>query len=456
MSDYSEMQSLYSSLGFDQGFTDLLAILKNNPNENNFTFNVNDIKPNNVIPAKSFDFNLSQSSAYQSRLAGEGAESATIQIGVRKSRTNVLVPIIIPTEGWVDPVIALLWDLCKQAWWGSATASVGRLISPIGDTIITSGQSEIYTDNIADFLTFVTPFPITIIPLDGSGEEYETVTVDSISKADRKIVLINPTQYNHTTQQTLLSFAPMLAGPEREPDFSLMSLREGMLTPCLVNKLTIEASDLKSSIDLNVELAHINTFRKAQVDLKAVQQALLTSMGAKGLGRLIFGSELTLSSPTPTSGAFGLGVALGNELFGGYQGLNIHPVTVTGISIVVDNHLSDVYTSHSLATNTAKRHDENNHPTSLYSEGRTITGTISYKSPLDAWSVLERLAGPSGINKGGININFGGFQITINEVAWTPSKGSGKAESDVDRKLEWSMLAENYDDMPRLDYSTQP
>jgi hypothetical protein len=143
MSDYSEMQSLYSSLGFDQGFTDLLAILKNNPNENNFTFNVNDIKPNNVIPAKSFDFNLSQSSAYQSRLAGEGAESATIQIGVRKSRTNVLVPIIIPTEGWVDPVIALLWDLCKQAWWGSATASVGRLISPIGDTIITSGQSEI-------------------------------------------------------------------------------------------------------------------------------------------------------------------------------------------------------------------------------------------------------------------------------------------------------------------------
>lgn len=456
MSDYSEMQSLYSSMGFSQGFTDLLAILKNNPNENNFTFDVNDIKPSNVIPAKSFDLNIAQNSAYPSRLAGEGAESATIQIGVRKSRTNVVVPIMIPTEGWVDPVIALLWDLCKQAWWGSATAAVGRLISTIDDAVISSGQSDIYTDNIADFTTFVAPFPITIIPLDGSGEEYETVIVNSISKSERKITLVNPTQYNHTTRQTLLTFAPTLFGPEREPDFSLMSLREGMLTPCLVNKLTIEASDVKSSVDLSIELAHINTFRKAQIDLKVVQQALLTSMGRKGPGRLVFGSELKLSSSSITSGAFGLGVALGNELFGGYQGLNIHPVTITGITIVVDNHLNDVYTTHSLSTNAAKRNDDNNHPTALYSEGRTITGTISYKSPLDAWSVLERLAGPSGINKGGLNINFGGFQITINEMAWTPSKGSGKSEGDIDRKLEWSMLAENYDDMPRLDYATQP
>jgi len=455
MSDLTEMESLYASLGFEQGFTDLLAILKNSPRETNFDVDVSHIRSQDVIPAKSFDLNLTQPSTYPSRLAGEGAESATIQVGVRKSRANAVVPIMAPAEGWIDPIIALLWDLCKQAWWGSATAALGRMISPIGDDPILSGQSEIYTDNIADFITFVTPFPITITPLIDSGEEYETVNVIEMSKADRKFVLENPTQYNHSPSETLLAFLPSFAGPEREPDFSLMSLREGMLTPCLVNKLTIEATDVKSPIDLSIEVAFLNTFRKSQIDLRTVRQSLLTSMGEKGIGRLVFGSELSLSSPTPTSGDFGLGIALGNELFGGYQGLSIQPITITGVSITIDNHLNEVYTSHSLSTDITKRHDENSHPTSLYSEGRTINGTITYKSSLEPWAVLERLAGPSSINKGGLIINFGSFQVSINQVAWTPSKSTGKAEGDIDRKLEWSMLSENYDDMPRLDYATQ-
>lgn len=455
MTDLTEMQSLYASLGFEQNFTDLVAILKNNPRETQYVADVNDIRPQDVIPVKSFDFNLTQSSTYPSRLAGEGAEAATFQVGTRKSRFNAVVPIIAPTEGWVDPVIALLWDLCKQAWWGSATASIGRLISPVGDSDILSGQSEIYTDNIADFMTFVTPFSLTITPPNDSGEESEIVNVVEINKADRKFTLESPTQYNHTALDTLIVFSPSFSGPEREPDFSLMSLREGMLAPCLVNKLTIEANDVNAPVDISVELAYLKTFRKQQIDLKSVQQSLLTAMSKKGMGRLIFGSEISLSSTSPDSGNFGLGVALGNDLFGGYQGLSIHPITITGISMTIDNHLADVYTTHSLSQNQTKRNEENSIPMSLYSEGRTISGTITYKSTLDAWAVLERLAGPSSINKGGLIINFGAFQVVVNQVAWSPSKSTGKIDGDVDRKLEWSMLAENYDDMPRLDYSYQ-
>jgi len=455
MTDFDEMLSLYASLGFQQGFTDLIAILRNNPRETLFGFDVNDIRAQDVVPAKSFDFSLSQESAYPTRLAGEGAEPATIRVGVKKSRATTVLPIIAPTEGWVDPVIGLLWDLCKQAWWGSSTAALGRMISPTNDAVIMSGQSEIYTDNIADFVTFVAPFPLTIIPPEGTAEDTETVNVVSISKADRKFVLENPTAYSHTASDTLLAFLPNLSGPEREPDFSLMSLREGMLTPCLVNKLTINASDAKSAIDLNAELAFIHTFRKPQADLRGIRQTMLTNIAKKGPGRLIYGSEIVLSSPSPTTGAFGLGVALGDELFAGFQGLDIQPITITGINIIVDNHLNDVYSTHSMSNTVTKRNSDNNLPFALYSEGRTISGQITYKSPLEPWAVLERLAGPSSINNGGLVVNFGPFSITMNQVAWRPSQSSAKIDGDTDRTLEWSMLAENYDDMPRLAYETQ-
>lgn len=455
MTDLQEMYSLYASLGYEQGFTDLLAILRNSPRELDFDFDVDDIRPRDVIPAKSFGFNIEQTSAYPTRLAGEGAESATIQTSIRKSRATAIIPIIAPTEGWVDPVIGMLWDLCKQARWGTASAASGRMISPTNDDPIDAGQADIYTDNIADFMTFVLPMDITILPAEGSGEALEIVRVVEIDKANRKLTLEDPTQYPHSPNDTLLVYWPSFTGPEREPSFSLMSLREGMLAPCVVNKITIQATDVKTSVDINAEFAFIHTFRQAQVDLREVRQTLLTQLTRKPIGRLIFGSEITISSTAASGGTFGLGEPLDNELFAGYQGTSIFPITITGVSLIVDNQLQDAHTLHSKLTDKSKRHDENNRPLTLYSEGRKITGTITYKSPLESWAVLERLAGPSSVNNGGLVINFGSFKVTLNQLAWRPSKGDGKADAEVERTLEWSMLAETYDDMPTLEYVTQ-
>lgn len=454
MTDLEAMQSLYGSLGFGQGFTDLIAVLKNNPRETNYDFNINNVRPQDIIPAKSFNFNIEQSAVLKTRLAGEGAESASIAIGTKKSRANMVLPIIAPTDGWVEPIVGLLWDLCKYAWWGTSAAAIGRLISPTNDDPISSGQSEIYTDNISDFLTFVAPFTVTILADADSGEESELVTVTSYVKSERKLILESPTQYPHSPNETRIVFLPSFLGPEREPSFSLMSLREGMLSPCLVDKIHIDVSDIKNPIDLTLDLAFINTFRSAQKDLKANNQTLVSNMAKKGPGRLIYGSEVKFSSTVPSGGVFGLGLAIGNDLFAGYQGLNILPATISGLSITIDNHLSDVYTVHSLATTIAQRNHDNNLPMALYSDGRTISGKIKYKSPIEAWSVLERLAGPSSINNGGLILDFGCFKFTMNQVAWSPSQGSANTDGDIERTLEWTMLAENYDDMPVLEYST--
>jgi|GEM_PF-4227006 len=452
MSDLQEMYSLYGSLGLEQGFTDLLAIVKDNPREPLVDFDTNNILPKYCLPAKSFNFAPQQKAIYPNRLAGEGAESATLQIGTKSTTASANLPIIAPAEGWVDPSIALLWDLCKQGVWGTPSSAIGRMVS--NSDPISAGQSEIFTDNIADFTTFVPPFPLTILATEASGEETEVVTVLEVDKANRKFILEDPTQYPHSPNETLVYFQPNFTGPEREPAFSLVSLREGVLTPCLVNKLTIEAKNPQQSIDMSVDFSLIHTMRKSQPNIRGVNASLLQQMSKKSPGRLIYGFEVSLSSTDINTGTFGLGDVTESNTFRGYQGLNIHPITVTGISITVNNNLKEVYTNHSLATTISQRIDENSLPSHLYSEGRTISGTIAYKSALSGWAVLERLVGPSAINNGGLIVNFGSFKLILDQVAWTPSQSKGEMQ-DIERTLEWTMVAQNYNDMPRMDYATQ-
>jgi hypothetical protein len=452
MSDLLEMYSIYGSLGLDQGFTDLLAIVKDNPREPMVAFDASNILPRYCLPAKSFAFSPQQKGIYPNRLAGEGAESATMQIGVKSTTATANLPIIAPAEGWVDPSIAMLWDLCKQGLWGTPSSSAGKMISTSDP--IDPGQAEIYTDNIADFALFVPPFPVTILASEASGEETEVVVVLEVDKATRKLILEAPTQYAHSPNETLVYFQPNFTGPEREPAFSLVSLREGVLTPCLINKLTIEAKNPQQSIDMNVDFSIIHTLRQKQPDIRSVNASLLSQMSKKSPGRLIYGFDVSLSSTDISTGTFGLGDVMENTTFDGYQGLNIHPITVTGISITVNNNLKEVYTNHSLSTSSSKRIVENSMPSHLYSEGRTISGIISYKSPLSGWAVLERLVGPSAINNGGLIVNFGSFKLVIDQVSWAQSQSKSDMQ-DVERTLEWTMLAKNYDDMPRMDYATQ-
>jgi hypothetical protein len=120
--------------------------------------------------------------------------------------------------------------------------------------------------------------------------------------------------------------------------------------------------------------------------------------------------------------------------------------------LTIDNQLKELYSNHSLNSNVQSRRRENIYPYALYSEGRIITGKIKYRSPIDFFSNLERLAGPSSINGGGLIIDFGNFKITMNELAWEPSSSEGNMESQT-REINFTMLSETRNSMPSLQFT---
>ena len=89
------------------------------------------------------------------------------------------------------------------------------------------------------------------------------------------------------------------------------------------------------------------------------------------------------------------------------------------------------------------------------SEGRVISGKLSYRSSLTPLQVTERLAGPSGLNGGGLTIDYGAFSITLPEIAWQPSNGTDEATGDVERTIDFNLVADNRGAMPTLQYSSQ-
>jgi hypothetical protein len=124
------------------------------------------------------------------------------------------------------------------------------------------------------------------------------------------------------------------------------------------------------------------------------------------------------------------------------------------VSLTIDNQLKEIYSNHSLKSNVQSRRRENAYPYALYSEGRLITGKIKYRSPIDFFANLERLAGPSSINGGGLTIDYGNFKITLSEIAWEPSTGESNLES-LNREINFTMLSENRNSMPSLEFSEQ-
>ena len=105
------------------------------------------------------------------------------------------------------------------------------------------------------------------------------------------------------------------------------------------------------------------------------------------------------------------------------------------MTITIDNQLEPVYGLHSISDDVHIRRRENLKPYALVSSGRKIEGVIKYLSPIAPWTLAEKLAGPSSINNGGIEVDFGVFKITFDEVVWSGSRSSSPL-SDNQTKID--------------------
>lgn len=447
MSNLSEISSGLSIPHLGSGFLDVIAFVFDNPRETYINAVSNDIEFKNILETTSFTFNLNQESVKKESIIGAGPDTRVLSIGQISLSATAKTLLFQNESGWVSSIFDMLWDKTKLGWYGSASASVGNL------TINASiGTSVLFTDNISDFAGLPTPFTVYVLT---TNETPETLTVSSVNKSERKLTLSTSVSTSHTALNSTLSAMPVNSdAPTREPAFSLISLREGMLSPCLISKFNIEAN-VGQSVEINIDFKALRIFRDRQIDIKdKINNIVDNIFKYHSPNRVINGTNVKVSLISGLSGTFGIPTALGDPLFSGLQGLGINDFTIVGVSFTIDNQLKEIYTSHSINRNVQLRRRENSYPFALSSEGRKITGKIKYRSSIDFWKVMERLAGPSSLNGGGLVIDFGSFKITMPEIAWQPSTSSSDMQT-VTREVNFTMISETVDGMPILEFSDQ-
>ena len=430
------------------GFQDLVAFIFDSPRETSLNATAADIQEKNIIEAKYFSFNVEQKSVSGTRYAGEGADQANLSVGQISLKGNLKTPLMQPRSGWVTPLLATIWDRTRLSWWGTATACQSNLITNAG-----IGATFLTINNISDFAALPTPFNLKFL---SDTETFEEISVISVDKTKRNLYLSSTCSYTHTVSNTIISTLPYNTtyGPEREPAFSLLSYREGLIAPCLINRITLESS-ADQEVEINIDFNGLQIFRSKQIDFSSQRNNLID--GAFKLhdpSRIIKGFNLKLTSSSFNSGTFNLPTQMDDPLISGFQSQDFNDFIITGFSLTIDNNLREVYTAHSLNSNVQKRRRENSYPYALVSEGRTISGKIRYRSPIDFWANLEKIAGPSSINGGGLIIDFGNFKITMNEIAWQPSTSNSDMNS-INREISFTMVSETRNSMPKLEFSDQ-
>jgi hypothetical protein len=451
MSRLDETSSLYASFGFNPGYSDLLAICRDSPRETDIDGLVSAILPEYIVPAESFSLQLEQSSVSRDRRAGEGADPNSFTLAQVSLRGSLKMPLLAQATGYIDWSLAALWDLALLGYWGTSSAAMSRIVSNTPGVAIAAGASTMIVDNIADFLPISRPFNLAILPESGSSEISETVVVTGVNKSTRTLTFSSGTTQSHTPNSTILAARITTnQAPIREPAFSLFSLREGLLSPCLVDKITIDA-DAESGITVSVEFAALKIKRATQIDLRSEYTDLMTAFSRITPPiRKVDPMMIQIKPLSANSGNFGLATAIQNPLMEGFQGSNLLSTAFTGFSITIDNQLQEVYTSHSLSNDPEIRQMENSYPFALVSQGRKISGSLKYKNPIAPWAALERLAGPSSLNGGGMEVDFSDCVIRLPEIAWSPSTSNGDVKSDQTRELKWSLVSETYDSSPVL------
>lgn len=433
----NDFYSKLGALGFQVGSIDVLALLRGAyPQGYPIGSLPTDVTLYEFINANSFDFNVKQAVKTDSRYAGEGAEPNTFSIPNISLSGELKFLLQQPSMGYIDPAFALLWDYCRLAYYGTAQTIKCSLKE---DAL--AGSESLVVTNIVDFISTYSGFNEVLI-IDELGN-FENITISDVSKADKTLSLVDPLSNNWLTGSEIIAVLPRAVNIEREPSFSVISLREGLITPCLVNKLVIDITAGKQ-VSVTAELFSLNINREKQIELVDILPNLQDEfVNQYRVSQILDGSMISLSESNSEMGDFGLETLIGDCLFTGYQSLDLPLNMVTGITITIDNNLDNIYAFHSLKSDITKKRRENSFPSALISKGRKITGTIKYNHPVDAYGFAEKLAG----HISGLKVNFGDCYIDFPNIVWSPSTSSASMDENQNRTLNWSILGQHFNSM---------
>lgn len=434
---------------YEMGYFDCVAISRDINNDPYYDMSFASLDSNYMFSINNMNLNYKQNSNLDKRLAGEGASPTTFKIDKRDFSFDFVMPIKVESWGDIDPSFAALYDYCIQGYKGSTNNFVGRILANNMNAAI-GATDRFVIDNISDFMSLGSGYN-AYIKSDDNSETTETLIVSSVNKSTKTIIFTTQTAYSHTPYKSYIWANGSNPASNREPSFSMFSAKEGLFSGCLVDSLTLRIVP-GENISANISVKFTDLDRKYQKNFFENFNSIMSNINDRKPNYLLNSSLVSVSNSDASSNyfTFNLGDATTSKLFHGYQEYDVRDFEITEMTIDFKNNLEPVYSLNSKSSNDTENFNKNLQPYAYYSNGRTISGTIKYNSPMKPWLVAERLAGPSSINKSGIKFNFGPFTLELPQVAWSPDSTNSTVDSVQNHSISWSVITDSlsYDPYP--------
>ena len=449
--NFNDTFSQFIVPGYQTGYYDILMLSPNSYSNPNFTLDINDFDPYYYLSVQNLNVNYTRNAEYDSRLAGEGATPTTFQINPFEIKLSFSMPLRVESNGYLNMTFDLLCNYCFNGYRGSKTTLIGRYKSATPLSTISAGASSIVVDNIADFLSLPLPFTATIL-CDDYSETSETIIVSAVTKLTKTLTLSSATSQSHTPYVSYVSASLPLPANTFPNTFSLLSLREGLFSDCLVDKISFTIKPGEEVV-ANFEIVALNLYRQGQILARDNFDSILPELKKRRPYYTLDGANFRINSLSYTSDTYGLGFAEANDLFQGFQGLDNSNFMMNEVTLNISNNLKAAYTLHSKINVDYFPDIKLNKqllPMAYYSEGRKIDGEIKYTSSIDPYALFEKLAGPVGINNGGISYDFSKFYIPFSEVVYSPGDTTATMDGNVSKNLKWASMTGDLNFIPVL------
>lgn len=380
----------------------------------------------NICLVESLSFDPEQNSTTDEFFVGEKGITSTYSINNRKMNIKFKMLITSPITGWIDPAFALLWDSCQFSILGSSTSYITQLQNTTGT--LASGTTSVAISNIEEFLNLQAGDILTIT----DGINTETIIFSSATLGTQTINFSTTTNI-YTKANTIIAYSKPVPQGIREPAFSLVC-REGILYPCFVNSISINF-DAKNNLIADVSIVALNLDRTFQIQTVQYLPLLRSLLKHSLVYRPIPGMFTTVSSTASSYGNFGMETALSEVMLKGYQDNIIDYKFIESISFEVNNNLQFIHSQqHTTQTKL------NYFPWAVFSDGRTIKGTINPKVNINPIRILEKIASVSNVNAGGFSLNTQAFQISMPELGYNLTKSPSIDTLQIDYKVVGTSL----------------
>lgn len=444
---FDQTFSQYVVPGYQPGYYEILCLSTNSYSDGIFNFNINDFDPYFYLSVADFSVDYANEAVTDTRYAGEGSTPTTFELKPYEIRLKFSMPLRVNSNGYLNMGFDLLYNYGIYGYNGSKTRIRGRYKYADPNTIISAGSNSIVIDNIAEFLDLNTPFSITIYS-DDNSELSETLNVSAVNKSTKTLTLSSGTSYAHTIGKSSVSVntTPISSFPNT---FSILSLREGLFTDCLVDKISFNIKP-DSSIVANFEVVCLNLYGQFQINARDNFSSILSQLKKYRPYYKVSGSSFRILPYSYINGDYGLGDIRNSSIMYGFRGLDLTNFIVNDVSLVINNNLEASFTLNYRSSIGSKNLYENLLPFGYSSKGRVVESTINYTSPINPYLLLEKMAGPNELNNGGLIYDFNKFTATFHELAYSPGDTSATMDDNVKKSLKWTMMTGNLNYVPGI------